>query len=56
MPTSSIACAFLPLFIPLWTLATSLWMQRHADFVDTPAGRLQGFNAEDDVRRWVAAA
>ena len=56
MPTPSIACAFLPLFIPAWTLATSLWMQRHAEFVDTPAARLQGYTAEDDARRWVAAA
>ena len=55
MPMTSVACAFLPMLIPAWTLLTSLYMARHAEFVDTPAAKIQGYTAEDDYRRWAVA-
>lgn len=56
MPVRSIAFAFFPVLVPLWTLGISLWVQRHPEFVDGNAARALGLTREDDARRWATQA
>ena len=54
MPLASTMCAFLPMLVPAWTLAISLWQHAHPTFVDTPAALCMGLTEEDDLRRLAA--
>ena len=56
MPMRSIAFAFFPVLVPLWTLGLSLWMQRHPDFVDGVTASALGLTREDDARHWAVQA
>jgi NhaC family Na+:H+ antiporter len=51
MPMASVCCAFLPMLVPAWTLAISLWQHEHPAFVDGPTAKAMGLTVEDDVRR-----
>ena len=54
MPMASVCCAFLPMLVPAWTLALSLWQHEHPSFVDGPAAQAMGLTVEDDGRRLAA--
>lgn len=54
MPAGSVACAFLPMLVPAWTLALSLWQHAHPAFVDGRAAQAMGLTDEDDQRRLAA--
>lgn len=54
MPMVSVSCAFLPMLVPAWSLAISLWQYGHPTFVDSPTARVMGLTDEDDRRRLAA--
>lgn len=54
MPVASVGCAFLPMLVPAWALAISLWQHAHPSFVDGPTARAMGLTVEDDRRRLAA--
>lgn len=54
MPMASVCCAFLPMLVPAWSLAISLWQHGHPSFVDGPAAQAMGLTVEDDARRLAA--
>ena len=54
MPVTSVLCAFLPLLVPTWTLALSLWQHAHPAFVDGDIAAALGLTEADDLRRLAA--
>ena len=54
MPVRSVLFAFLPLLVPAWCLAISLWQRSHPEFVDSRAARVMGLTEQDDARRFIA--
>ncbi len=54
MPVTSVLCAFLPLLVPTWTLALSLWQHAHPTFVDGDIAQALGLTEADDLRRLAA--
>ena len=55
MPAASVACAFLPMLVPLWLLLISLWQHDHPGFVDCEVAHALGLTEADDMRRPLAA-